>query len=430
MPPEQTITATTGGKVVSLEHLGRTIYLMAQCNRSDERHMPFKAHRLTKEAEKGRFLARPPLSLSGALRAYYEWQYSYPADHNDLLQSSAAFNLMQVVRELYDEGHLKTEMLCLNEKVKGQDPGDAYGQSLRDLLQCLTYERECLSDETLGKVVMVAFQASLSDLRETDFWIHMQGLSTVVYERGPRNFSTRKAQYLIRACRISMLYADMFCWRESCFAKASWSYGIGHQAAPTAIDLLVDIMVAVSVLLKKLNTPHTDEDDLAPQALMCDIFAQLNSWYTLVGNQTDRSVRDRPVNGSNSPFQSFLVFANPISAEVYLMYYTMLLILTDVSDFHPTLRRVKFDLSMRSPQLDAFQLACYIGRMVPYFLAGGVLGYFIIDFPARFALRSFRRLGAVRHESWLNHSLSQVQMAHLEATDFFSENPCRHYRRC
>ena len=227
-----------------------------------------------------------------------------------------------------------------------------------------------------------------------------------------------------------MLFTDMFYWRESCFATASWSHGIGHQAYPTDLDILVDIMVAVTVFLKRLNTNHPDQDDLALQAAGFDILTRLNSWYMQLNKQTNRCVRHQPVNSSNCPFQSFLGFTDPISAEVFMIYHTILLVLADVYSLHPTLQRVRLDTPMGPPRIDAFRLACHVSRMVPYFLAGGVLGYFIIDFPARLALRCFGRLGAVRYEKWLSDSLNQVRMASLEATDYFPENPGRLYRHC
>lgn len=406
---------------------GETIHMMTQRDGNVEHHMSFEVDELTKEVEGGQFVARPVFSLSGALRAYYEWRYCNDPNHDLLLRSSPAFNLMLVVGELYDEGHLTTEMVCLNEKVKGHHPGAEYIQSLHDLRQNLAREPENLSDETLGKVVVLAIQASLLDEKGTDIWIHMHGLSTIVCMRGSRNFCTTKAAYLIRACRIVMLFTDMFDGRESCFATASWSHGIGHQADPTDLDILVDIMVAATVLLKKLNTYHTDQDEPALQAVGFDILTRLSNWCTQLSKQTNRAVCDQPVHSSNCPFQSFMGFVDPISAEVYMTYHTILLVFADISSLHPILQRVRPDTPMGLPRLDAFHLACHVSRMVPYFLAGGVLGYFIIDFPARFALRCFRRLGAVRYEKWLSDSLSQVRMASLEATDYFHENPRRLY---
>lgn len=397
---------------------------------SDECRITFEADELSKEAEQGYFLARPALSLSGALRAYYEWRHCCAGNHSATLRSSPAFNLMLVIGELYAEGHLSTEMVCLNEKVKGRYPGTAYIQSLQDLRQYLTNEPKSLSDATLGKVTILAIQTSLLDPRGTDVWIHMHGLSTIVRMRGLCNFGTSQGLYLIRACRITMLYADMFYWRESCFAAASWTHGIGHQADPTDLDILVDIMVSVTVFLKKLKTNDPDQDDLALQAMRFDILTRLNSWYMQLNKQTKQSIRHQPVNSSNCPFQSFLGFSDPISAEAFMTFHTILLILADISSLYPTLPRVRLDTLMGLPPLDAFHLACHVSRMVPYFLAGGVLGYFIIDFPARLALRCFGRLGAVSYEKWVSNSLNQVRMASLEATDYFPEKPHWLYRHC
>lgn len=392
--------------------------------------MQIKEHKLSKKAQTAHYIILTPLSVSGALKAFYEWYRCHAEYGSVLLQSSTACNLMQITQEMCSEGLLHNDMLCLNETIKGVDRRSSYGKVLQELIVRFDSEKDRSSDETLCKVVLLTLQASLSDFEGPDFWIHMRGLSSIINDRGPRNYQTYKARSLLRVCRTSLLYMQMFSPRESCFQRAPLGRDHGFQVESTDMDTLVDYMNTVSTLMRDLSTLQPGDDETALTAEVHGVLIRMNAWFEEASKRIEWAVHGLARRIASCPLDSFLIFADPLSAEICLMYYTILLILADFMESRSSPWWTSIKVARNSPPLDTFTLSYDVARMVPYFLAGGVLGYFTVNFPARFALRCFARLRAVRHEKWLSNVVRTVRLAPLDTKDFFFECPAANYTRC
>jgi hypothetical protein len=371
-------------------------------------------HKLSVKAERGQYMNLQILSITGVFKAFYEQEDRRPEHENILFRSSAAYNLMQIIKEVSSEGGLHNEMLFLNETIKGTDTALSCGKTLSGLIRNLAQIESRAADQTVCKVVLLAVQASLSNFSGLDFWLHMRGLSGIFHERGFHHSQTGRTHLLINACRTSLLYMQMFNPGERFIESESNVYRQDHsmQIRSTEVDTLVDFMRSVLDLIKIFVVCEPDQNDPNFMLLACRIVAELKLWYEKVSTRVRWAVQGH--SSVKCPFDSFLIFADPLSAEICLTYYTILLVFADFLDSHSGRRWVAVEVAKRIPDFDAFTLAYDVGRMVPYFLAGGFLGYFVVNLPVRFALRCFTRLQAVKHEGWLRYTMETVQLTPFE----------------
>ncbi|ETN44769.1 uncharacterized protein HMPREF1541_10439 [Cyphellophora europaea CBS 101466] len=383
--------------------------------------MQVEEHKFTKQAQTQSYVSLPSFSISGALRAFYEWQHCQPEHDINLLYSSAAFSLMQITQEMFSEGSLYGEMQCLNEAINGQDATTSYSTALRNLIRSLSHGEHRSADETIARVVLLALQASISNFHGPEFWIHMRGLSGVVHDRGSCNLKTPKAQLLIRACRTGLLYTQMFDPQIPLAENRVWRHGLNIEAEYTDMDTLVGFMASISILMRRAAVCRSKQEGVCVTTEARQVVTQMTLWYAKAGDRISWSVCKQIGNNVKCPLDSFLSFANPVYAEICLLYHTILLAFADFMESRTGV--VTFDLARCPPCFDAFTLAYNVTRMVPYFLAGGILGYFTVNFPVRFALRSFNRLEAVEYRQWLLNVIKTSRLASLDTRDFFSERP-------
>lgn len=380
---------------------------------------------LTWQAKKTTYTRLRPIMLSGAFRGFLEWSTHHPYVNGALLQSSSSFNFMMAIGGLYQQGYLSVEMAGLNDKLRGRHCDMTYIMSLQALRRDLELHEQRLSDATMGKCLLLAFQTRMFDVNDDrpDGLIHTRGLCALVKARDAMNVKTDRALQLFRACRIVVLYASLYHGEPAPFSMPLWCHGMCHQPSYSAIDNLTDILHATCDFGWRMQANQDESSMVHTMNGIKGCISSLDQWYRTVRHRCGWEIIEQNIANSRCPFSSFLTFNNPLAAEAYSIFYTILLIFSRIKNSTPGCWPHDSKLSECLPHLDTTALAIDIGRMTPYFIAGGALGYYVIEYPVRFAMRCFVTADTRQNRLWLEAVMNRAKLSPLDEIQFCMETP-------
>lgn len=273
-------------------------------------------------------------------------------------------------------------------------------ETLRRLSNALSDPQCYLRDDIILSVISLIILEAFVPTGRKSYLKHMSGLEKLLELRGPNFHRSPRSREMLKGVRRMIILASMKRRQPSILAREEWksipwmSEDVAERAEYYLWNVLADYTVLVADYDETMQngaglenvTHHQQRESIARRAQ--DMLGQLHEWKIAwnTDNQHSQSenssaiagVQPIPTSGETAPpSQTVLVFQNPSTATILMLYNTALIyvlqILSSLPPAAPQLQSSKDTLPL-PPSTNTYtamkiSAAQDIHRCIPYYLS-------------------------------------------------------------